>query len=148
MAGTPIKQMRRAGIQVPNLGDRPPIHPVRARPRVASSVPPESNDELVAIARDVLRDVAENGLNENARVAAARALLDLKESLDPGSLSLDEMRVMLAADPKLREMARNWELTERTRDLERMSNAELIARSREAEEVLAAAIAGESRASG
>jgi len=56
--------------------------------------------------------------------------------------------VMLAADPKLREMARNWELTERTRDLERMSNAELIARSREAEEVLAAAIAGESRASG
>jgi hypothetical protein len=72
MPGSPIKRARRLGLDVPNLGDRRPLHPVRARAREA--VPGDL--ELATIAKGVLLDIAENGETENARVGAARALLE------------------------------------------------------------------------
>jgi hypothetical protein len=71
MPGSPIKRAR-LSLNVPNLSDRRLLHPVSSRSREA--VPDDL--ELAMIAKRVLLDVAENGENENARVGAARALLE------------------------------------------------------------------------
>jgi hypothetical protein len=88
MAGSPIKRARRLGLDVPNLGDRQPLHPVRARAR--ETVP--GDPELATIAKGVLLDIAENGETENARVGAARALLEATRPRPGDSASLDQKR--------------------------------------------------------
>jgi hypothetical protein len=110
MAGSPIKKARRLGLDVPNLGDRRPLHPVRARAREA--VP--GDPELAMIAKGVLLDMAENGETENARVGAARALLE-------------------ATRPRPGDSTARTDLE---RELDRLSSEELAALEREALKVL------------
>jgi hypothetical protein len=86
-----------------------------ARPRLATD-----EDALAAIAC-VRQALVSTRIERNgtARLQAVRIMLEQwrwqQEGLERGegkseldSLSADERRMLLAADPKLREMARNW----------------------------------------
>jgi hypothetical protein len=112
MPGSPIKRARLSQ-NVPNLSDRRLLHPVPSRSREA--VPDDV--ELAMIAKRVLLDVAENGENENARVGAARALLDATRLRPSDSASMDQKRF--------------------SDELERMPAAELASLEEEAKRVLA-----------
>jgi hypothetical protein len=107
MPGSPIKRAR-LGLNVPNLSDRRLLHPVPSRSREA--VPDDL--ELAMIAKGVLLDVAENGKNENARVGAARALLEATRPRPSGDSPAGS-------------------------DLDRLTSEELEVLAREAEKVLA-----------
>jgi hypothetical protein len=110
MPGSPIKRAR-LGLNVPNLSDRRLLHPVPSRSREA--VPDDL--ELAMIAKGVLLDVAENGENENARVGAARALLEATRSRPGDSPSSTDLE----------------------RYLERLGSEDLSALEQRAERVLA-----------
>lgn len=79
MAGSPIKRARKMGAKVPNLGGRMS----RAqkleleRQRQLDERPLEGDLELQAIAKKVLRNVAERGHSEQNRVGAAKALAEV-----------------------------------------------------------------------
>jgi hypothetical protein len=119
MAGSPIKAARRMGVDIPNLGDKAPRHDwPPGRVRVANRIPTSElpNDaDLLKEAKCVLLEIAREGggPESNARMGAARALADLVGPAEPvkpeQELTADERRMLLVADPKLREMARNWD---------------------------------------
>lgn len=87
MAGKPIRQLRRQGVDIPRLtkdGDKDPISSKAladllkdvARARESKPVPTGSDEELLAKVRDQLLDMMLNGggMDLGGRVSAAKAL--------------------------------------------------------------------------
>ena len=79
MAGSPIKRARKMGAPVPNLGGRMSRAQKAEleRQRELDERPLEADPELQAIAKKVLRNVAERGQSEQNRVGAAKALAEV-----------------------------------------------------------------------
>jgi hypothetical protein len=81
MAGTPIKTMRRAGIDIPELGvgaSKSSQAEKAARARVPKPVPKvQTTEEMLALAKEQLLDMMINGggYDLGARVNAAKALI-------------------------------------------------------------------------
>lgn len=100
MPGSPIKRARKMGAPVPNIGDRPPMYPSASRPL-------ESDAELNAIAKRVLRDKAEGALEDRDCISAARALAEVtraqetKVTLGLESLSVEELDKVAEAARKV-----------------------------------------------
>ena len=79
MAGSPIKRARKMGAKVPNLGGRMSRAQKAEleRQRQLDERPLEGDHELQAIAKKVLRNVAERGHSEQNRVGSAKALAEV-----------------------------------------------------------------------
>jgi hypothetical protein len=84
MAGSPIKALRRMGVNIANLGDKPPRHdwPPGGRVRVATRIPISELPDDETLAKEIKCVLVEimrygGGPEINGRVGAARALFSI-----------------------------------------------------------------------
>jgi len=103
MAGSPIKALRKAGHEIPNLGEKPPrgSAPARVRDAEAVPVPPDELPDSNQIALEcvgALLGVCRGSVDSRAKVAAASRLLDffgtqslLRRLLEPEPRSAREI---------------------------------------------------------